>query len=170
MPLKEDLLRKGYLPENLPAAFSSGGIAAYFDAHPPPDFLSRHGSPVRPAVYNASKRGMTRRTFSLVHPVTGHDLAEFVSTRWDQIATFFGQSSYSLSVPSHTANADRALVICSHNELEKTRLARLSQYRFIAKTDISRFYHSLYTHSIPWAFHGKHAAKADQNAHSPEVF
>ncbi|MCI0561571.1 MAG: RNA-directed DNA polymerase [Nitrososphaera sp.] len=168
--MKEDLLRKGYFPENLPPAFSSRGIADYCDANPAPEFLSQVDRPVRAAVYSASKRGMTRRTFSVVHPVTGHDLAAFISTRWDEMAEFFRQSSYSLSVPRHTPDGDRALVICSHNELEKIRLSRLSQYRFIAKTDISRFYHSIYTHSIPWAFHEKHAAKADRSPDSPKIF
>ena len=82
MPLKDNLLRMGYLPENMPPAFSSAGIADFFDANSNHTYLSNAKHPVRPAAYNASKRGMTRRTFSTVHPVTGHDLAEFVSTRW----------------------------------------------------------------------------------------
>ena len=170
MPLKDDLLRKGYFPENLPPAFSSAGIADYFEANAPADFLSKGKGAVRTAIYSASKRGMTRRRFSVVHPITGYDLAAFVSTRWDEMAAFFGQISYSLSIPRYTPDGDRALVICSLNELEKIRLARLSQYRFIAKTDISRFYHSIYTHAIPWAFHGKLTAKADQKPHSSKVF
>ena len=32
--------------------------------------------------------------------------------------------------------------------------------RFVLKTDISSFYPSIYTHSIPWAIHGKKAARA----------
>lgn len=46
----------------------------------------------------------------------------------------------------------------------------LSGFRFIAKTDISRFYHSIYTNSIPWAFHGKIDSKLDRKHNSPRVF
>lgn len=170
MPLKDDLLRKGYLPENMPPAFSSEEIADFFDANPGRAYLSNAGRPVRPAVYNASKRGMTRRTFAAVHPVTGHDLAEFVDTNWEEAIEFFSRSSFSLSAPRQIDNGDRALQITSHSELETARLDRLSQYRFIAATDISRFYHSIYTHSIPWAFHGKAVAKADRKVRSARVF
>jgi len=40
----------------------------------------------------------------------------------------------------------------------------------IAGTDIARFYHSIYTHSIPWAYHGKTAAKADRGVRSASIF
>jgi hypothetical protein len=38
------------------------------------------------------------------------------------------------------------------------------------KTDISRFFHSIYTHSIPWAVHGKAAAKRDRKPDSTSVY
>jgi hypothetical protein len=116
-------------------------------------------SPFRSAVYSASKRGISRRTFSAIHPVTAHDLAEFLQARAPELDKLFEKNEASLSVPRHTPDGDRALEISSHNQLEMERLTRLSGYRFVAKTDISRFYHSIYTHSVPWAFHGKEAAK-----------
>lgn len=113
---------------------------------------------------------MTRRTFSAIHPETAHDLAIFTDQHWSEISEFFKRSAFSLSTPKHIEDADRAIVINSHSELERIRLSRLSQYRYIAKTDISRFYHSIYTHSIPWAFHGKAQAKADRNPKSAGTF
>jgi Reverse transcriptase (RNA-dependent DNA polymerase) len=170
MALKDDLLRKGYLPENLPPAFLSENIADFFAENPPAGFISPSKRAVRAAVYNASKRGMTRRTFSFIHPTISHDLAEFIALRWDLLTAFFGQTTYSLSVPNHMPDGDRALSISSHGELEAVRLTRLSQYRFIANTDISRFYHAIYTHSIPWAFHGRAIAKRDRDPASKTVF
>lgn len=35
--------------------------------------------------------------------------------------------------------------------------------RFVVSADVARFYHALYTHSIPWAIHGKPAAKAQRD-------
>ncbi|WP_161790503.1 RNA-directed DNA polymerase [Inquilinus limosus] len=168
--LKADLLKKGYLPENMPPSFISDAICGFFDTKAYRTFLSSSATPVRPAVYNASKRGMTRRTFSVVHPVSGYDLAEFAATRWGQIEAFFGGIKNSLSAPRHSPDGDRALEISPHSELEAVRLSKLSQYRFIAKTDISRFYHSIYTHSIPWAYHGKALSKDDRNPRSNKVF
>ena len=34
--------------------------------------------------------------------------------------------------------------------------------RYLLKTDIARFYPSIYTHSVPSALHGKAAARADK--------
>lgn len=170
MTLKDDLLRKGYLPENLPPAFTTARIADHFQANPPRGYLTDGRNPSRSATYNASKRGLTRRVFSAVHPSTGHDMAEFVASHWADVTTFFGTANTSFSTPTHETDADRALVINSHMALEEEKVNRLSAYRFIAATDVARFYHSIYTHSIPWAFHGKAISKADRNVRSAAVF
>ena len=46
--------------------------------------------------------------------------------------------------------------------LDRERVIRSSSSRFLLKADLSRFYHTLYTHSIPWALHTKAVAKAKQ--------
>ena len=108
--------------------------------------------------------------FSAVHPVTPHDTAEFVAAHWEEITNFFRQGNTSFSIPEHDENSNRALVINSHMALEEEKYNRLSSYRYIARTDIARFYHSIYTHSIPWAYHGKGLAKADRTVDSAQVF
>ncbi|WP_262047912.1 hypothetical protein [Bradyrhizobium sp. Bra78] len=158
MTLKNDLLRMGYLPENLPPPFHTDNIAKCLAAKPS-GYLSDVKQPLRSAVYNSSKRGISRRTFSAIHPVTAHDLAEFFQTRAVELDKLFEGNKASFSIPKHTPDGDRAIEISSHNQMEMERLTSLSGYRFVAKTDISRFYHSIYTHAIPWAFHGKAAAK-----------
>jgi hypothetical protein len=41
------------------------------------------------------------------------------------------------------------------------RAARSVGKRFVLTADFSRYYPSIYTHAIPWAIHGKAAARAD---------
>lgn len=170
MELRESFLFKGYFPENLPPAFSSTDLADFIKDNPGRDWWSHSRSPVRPASYNASKRGATRRVFSVVHPITMRDSSKFIASRWDALVSFFAQADVSLSTPKEVDDGDRAIEISTHGAVDAARASRLAQYRFIAKTDISRFYHSIYTHSIPWAFHGKPAAKADRNDRSQAVF
>lgn len=167
---EDDLLEKGYLPENLPPAFNSYLIAKALRETGGSDWWSNPKKTVRPATYNASKRGITRRTFSLVHPSTMRDSAKFAAQRWSDCLTFFQRANYSLSVPQYSETGDRALQISAHSTVETRKIAQLSKYRFIAKTDISRFYHSIYTHSLPWAFHGKAAAKVNRRSDSEELF
>ena len=168
MPLKLDLLQKGYLPENLPPCFDTEEIGQSLFLQS--GFLSDARKAVRAASFNSSKRGMTRREFQLVHPATAHDMAHFLQLRETDINSFFTNSNFSFSRPEHTPDGDRAVRIPSHSELEEARLSRLAQYRFVAKTDISRFYHSIYSHSIPWAVHGKAASKNDRAPASTSLF
>ncbi len=97
-------------------------------------------------------------------------MAEFVSSKWGDITAFFDGNPISFSVPHPDDDSDRALVFHSHMRLEEEKLSRLSAYRFIAATDVARFYHSIYTHSIPWAFHGKAASKADRRIQSAAIY
>jgi hypothetical protein len=168
--LKERLLWNGYLPENVPPAFRTSDVADHLIETWDDDWWSQSDSCVRPAVFNASKRGITRRTFSFVHPVTMRDATQFVVSRWPAIQEFFSKSDLSLSVPHISSTGERALEITTYGQLEAERISRLSHYRFIAKTDISRFYHSIYTHSLSWAFHGKKQAKGDRNPKSEKTF
>lgn len=170
MTLKENLLFRGYLPENLPPAFFSSDLADYLVGLVGDDWWSQSKSPVRPATYNASKRGITRRVFSVVHPTTMRDSAKFVAERWDAMNHFFEQTDMSLSIPKEAEDGDRAIEINTHSFVEGERISRLSQFRFIAKTDISRFYHSIYTHSLPWAFHGKPSSKGDRKEGSKKIY
>jgi hypothetical protein len=169
MTLKHDMIRAGYLPENMPPPFHSEDIASFFFDNSA-GYLSSDKTPMRSSNYSASKRGISRRNFSAVHPITSHDLAEFFEKRSTDVYNFFDKSAYSFSVPYRTPDEDRAVEISSHSKLERERLLRLSGYRFIAKTDISRFYHSIYTHSVAWAFHGKAAAKKVRRYDADDIF
>lgn len=169
MTLKQDLLREGYLPDDLPPPFHTERVATYFSSVSG-GFYSEKYPAVRPAIHNTSKRGLSRRNFAMIHPMTAFDLAEFIQVRSSELDQFLASSNFSLSTPVPTPDAARAVTISSHGELEKQRLARLAGYRFIARTDTSRFYHSIYTHSVPWAFHGKAAAKADRQVSSQTIF
>ena len=135
MTLKLDLLTKGHLPENLPPAFRTYDLGAYLAGR---NELFSRGKPTRAATYNASKRGLTRRVFSFVHPGTSHDLAEFISARVVSLNQFISTSTFSLSAPRHTPDGDRAVEIASHGELEEQRLLRLARYRFVARTEPPR--------------------------------
>ena len=170
MTLQEDLLSRGYFPEGLPPFFTSAGIAEFLKDEGYKDYITTKGKRFRAAPYSASKRGLTRRVFSVVHPVTAHDSARFVDVNRKHFEAHFAKSKFSQSAPIHQTGTGRAVTISSHAEFEEKRIERLAQYRFIAKTDISRFYHAIYTHSIPWAFHGKAKSKSTTDVDSKTIF
>lgn len=50
----------------------------------------------------------------------------------------------------------------SENNIKKKKNINFKGKQYILKTDISNFYHSLYTHSIPWVFLSKKYAKNEK--------
>lgn len=171
MGLRDQLLRDGYLPIEFPPSFGTAALADFFEANKPKQYFSKPSDRVRASIYSGSKRGMTRRAFSVVHPTTAYDLGRFCELHQSNIDALFAKSKFSLSVPRYEPpGSNRAVTIASHGELDERLFSRLSQFRFIARTDISRFYHSIYTHSIPWAMHGKAQAKADRKFDSASTW
>ncbi len=67
-------------------------------------------------------------------------------------------------------NDERAIKVASLSELSSRVSKSISYAPTILKLDVSQFFASIYTHSIPWARHGKTAAKADQKIASSEVY
>jgi hypothetical protein len=54
--------------------------------------------------------------------------------------------------------------------LPEHRIKLYATHREVLQTDILSFYHTIYTHSIPWALHGKAVAKQNRSRHDPAVF
>ena len=167
----ESLLKRGYLPEELPPPFTSDSFAK-FSAGNPTKFSSVEKEPTRlkGVDYSASKAGYRRRLFTIPHPISQFFVCKFLSENWAAVEAHYKKSKFSVSIP--TPNADekaRSITITPFHELNALIHKRLGQFEFVAKSDIQRFYPSIYTHSIPWAVHGKAAAKADGKPNSPTV-
>lgn len=111
--------------------------------------------------HSIPKRKHLRRTLAIPNPLHQCMLSDEIATNWPQLAAFCGTSPYSLSVPVvDTIRAiDRATALGVQPQL---RALRSVGRRYLLKTDIARFYPSIYTHSIPWGLHGKPAARADK--------
>jgi hypothetical protein len=87
-------------------------------------------------------------------------VVDAVVRAWPTMKRRFERSPYSVSLPVPDGSGSRALKPQFHfSELPPIRAARRSHARFVLQADISRFYHSIYTHAIPWALHTKKKAK-----------
>jgi hypothetical protein len=113
------------------------------------------------------KTELTDRTFGIIHPEIFNDIAFHVSKNWAIIskALFPKKSkvtSYSFPIPINKKNPGRVgflrsgRMIYEFIEMIDNDIASIAyQYTYITKTDIKNYYPSIYTHSIPWAIHGK---------------
>ena len=115
------------------------------------EFVGRAGpnGRTKPVEYSATKRANQRRTFAFPHPKSFHDIALFVVTEWPQLEEHFELSLYSQSKQKPFSYEERAISITSHKDLAVTLYNEMSPFRYVLKSDISRFYPTVYTHSIP---------------------
>jgi hypothetical protein len=90
-------------------------------------------------------------------------LCDAIAANWPALSGTF-TSSISLSTPTHFPNGTRAVSrSLDFDDWSIERFKKSSDSRFVLRADLSRFYHTIYTHSLPWAIHTKQAAKADHS-------
>jgi hypothetical protein len=158
------LLGRGYFPDELPPAFTTARLAKALRPLTTAWGTASNAPPTQYEAFSIPRVGHARRNLALVNPVSYLHLATFIADNWVQIRKFLKLSKYSKSTPEFARRGRRAIVISSFDDLELQRLLISSKFDYILRTDIARFYPSIYTHSLPWALHGKHWCKA--NLHS----
>ncbi len=159
----EDILEKGYFPKELPPPFTTKVFSDYFKAMS--NFKGMQGNK-KTSIYSQfsiPKLNYFRTKVALVNPYNFLVLAEVIKDNWTNIDRIFNGSSLTTSLPTinaHTFNTQKTF-----SEFKEESLLQSLGKNTLLITDISRFYSSIYTHSIPWAIHTKPVAKAN-NAHS----
>ncbi len=160
MSLAQLLISSGYLPSELPPPFSMEGYAANLDKLPKD--LDTVGPPFSRCAYHSIPRLQhLRRLLGIPNPLHQLKLAMLVEHYWPEIEKHMAQSLLSLTRLEVNPDPPRALLKTGgFDDLDTARVLRSSASRFLLQADLSRFYHTLYTHSIPWALHTKEVAKA----------
>lgn len=72
-------------------------------------------------------------------------------------------SAFSLTKPSMAQANPRALASKTRTKRSVENAKRRVGKRYMVATDVSEFYPSLYTHTIPWAIHGKSVGKLQRH-------
>jgi hypothetical protein len=113
------------------------------------------------------KTNLTDRTFGIIHPKIHSDIAYTIAQNWDDVVNCIFHDdnlvcSYSFPIPvddkniGEIGNLRSGRMIYEWIEMAENDLASIAfQYKYLITTDIKNFYPSIYTHSIPWAIHGK---------------
>ncbi len=156
----ENLLERGYLPQELPPPFISQSLAKFVAGEKPKAFpFTAQPATSIPEVFNLARTGTLRRQLSILNPIHFSLLADFAVDNWAALEKEATTSAFSLSSPV-TTDAKRGIGRKHKMDQRSERRAQVyAQGRFLLRADISRFYPSIYTHSIPWALHGKEYSK-----------
>lgn len=112
-------------------------------------------------VHSIPKVGFSRRLLGIPNPFHQSILAKSIADRWSEIETIFIKSSITNSKPVKDTTGTRALKsINTFGEFKKECLINSFDKLFEVKTDVSRYYGTIYTHIIPWIIHTKTVAKS----------
>lgn len=173
MDRTERLLKLGYFPSQLPPSFITRDLAAqhavFYAAwlalqEPPKKGVLVPKAPnSKSELFSVARVGHLRRITSLPNPVAQTYLSTHVASYWGEFVAHYRKSRLSASHPRFLRHGSRATSIPSMQLLYDRKIAKSAGYRFMLKTDVSRFFPTIYTHSVPWAFHTKSFAKKNKN-------
>lgn len=160
------LLEKGYFPAELPPPFVTETFAKFRNSiHQEWSALDQPPK-TQFEVYSYPRIGRKRRKLALVNPITQLFLTKKIADNWVEITKFLGSSKITLDSPMLYENSLRAIPKPDFNLISLKRIDAESRYEHILMSDISRFYGTIYTHTLPWALHGKSHCKANINNQS----
>ena len=177
------LLTEGYYPENyvLPPVFFVSKIPnrkRYYSYE-----SKKYTVPTQELIeVHFPKSNLADRTFGILEPTIHNDIAYEISENWDQIINILFNPHnrvYSYSFPisldekniGETGKLRSGRMIYEFLEMAECDLvAEAYKYKYLVKTDIKNFYPSIYTHSIPWALHGKPFIRKPENRKNHDFF
>lgn len=162
------LIEKGYFPDKVVPALKAEKLAEILDYLPPEQLKdiikNKPQNKSKCCHYSAPRIQNLRRIFAIPNPLHQINLAYCIEDNWDEIKKFISNSPISLSTPKIIQDNDRSFVhIADWREKRQELALRSTVSRTMLKTDISRYYQTIYTHSIPWALLGKEKAKKHKN-------
>lgn len=160
------LLSRGYFPVEIPPPFTTISFAKYVNENKGnlPSTFTNHKQRAELLRHSIPRVGISRRSLSIPNPVCFYDLCKTIEANWVDIRQQTCTSKISKSYPKVGTDQGRAVVrYYLDGELIDFQIALRSTSRYILVTDISQFYPSIYTHSIPWAIHGKPFSKRNRS-------
>ena len=118
--------------------------------------------------YRATRFNNVTRLMHIPHPLPYAHLCECISDNWDKLSHICENPNSGLK-PARHDNGQLIMRDYEHIEDEqspdlKSRLEISTGKFYRVKADISSFFPSIYTHSIPWVIVGQQKAKSNRNS------
>ncbi|HIG0361778.1 hypothetical protein A0J52_06870 [Clostridium sporogenes] len=157
------LIKKGYFPEEMGFWFSSESFAKEID------FIDRNIILNKKKIsklvkYSIPKGRYNRRNLGLINPYHYFFLCKEIHENWSDIEDHLKKSDISLTIPVFKSGTSRAISRrYTFEDISGIFLTKSVGANYVLKTDISRYFTTIYTHSIPWALHSKATAKKNRS-------
>jgi len=161
----KELLDKGFFPVQLPPSFTSKSYSSQYKRFKG-QWESKKVPSTRSEKFSVARSSYYRRVTSIVSPISYYFLAKEIDTYWPQIQKHYKRSKLSLSSPKIDP-ALRAIKISKFSDLYEAKVTMSTGYRYVLITDITGFFPTVYTHTIPWALHTKAVSKIHKEKKPP---
>lgn len=116
-------------------------------------------------VISKPKRGYERRNINITHPIPQALLAKEIAYNWKSIQRHLLKNRYCLDNIQINKSGARALKEINFRVHQAKKRFIEATCNWVVRTDITRFYPSIYTHSIAWAMYGKENVKAQMSVY-----
>lgn len=120
-------------------------------------------------VISKPKRGYERRNIHITHPIPQALLSYELAKNWRVVQKWLSRQTYSLDEIRVSDKFPRSIkgINFQTHRAKKAYIEATSDW--LVKTDISRFYPTVYTHSIAWAAYGKERVKGNLQLYSSSL-
>ena len=119
-----------------------------------------------PAYYSIPKPGLARNIIKITNPLHQSKLSEIISSNYSSINLLYKGSKYSTTKPiieTDTSQGKRSVKHENYGFFRELCTVESFNFSIQLKTDISKFYPSIYTHTVPWVtFGGKERYKRNR--------
>lgn len=105
---------------------------------------------------------MIRRSLAIPHPTAFYRTAKLIADHWKMISEHCAASKLSLGAPIDDGTFRAIKMRDGFDARPLRRAVDRAGARFLLRADLAEFYPTLYTHTIPWALHGKPTAKGNK--------
>ncbi|STX10834.1 Reverse transcriptase (RNA-dependent DNA polymerase) [Kurthia zopfii] len=168
MNFEQKMVAFGYLAKEIPSEFQTESLAKVLDKIQFDSLTNKEKSIwAKPIHFTIPNGEGFRRLISIPSPLHQILLCKLISENWEQLQVFFRQSNISMTTPVVSTEENIAIESkINIKEKMNIRMRYLHNKNYILQTDISRFYPTIYTHVIPWAYHTKDYIKKNLNKKS----
>lgn len=156
------LIRTAYLPSELPPLVTTKSFASFCRSQyvwlsSQTTQLGKIAGEVE--TFSAPRTNGARRQLSVVNPICQLRLSLAITQYRNEISSTIKRSTLSLYSTQEDLANDRAFSGLDFESRYSLQAKIASEYPYFLRADISRFFYTIYTHSIPWAIHGKEQVK-----------
>jgi hypothetical protein len=178
------LLSKGYFPQELPPVFTTAdtgrdarailsewAAGKVFEKQAAGKILSGKKKVKKanvytyklatpdPEVISCPKKGYERRNVQVVHPLPQGLLALEIADNWHTVVKWIARGKFSIDKVQLSPGYARGVKPLNFEAHRAKKAYIEAAADWVVRTDITRFYPSIYTHSIAWAAYGKEKVK-----------